>query len=112
MAGCQCGGPRTEVPTYRAPRATRLPVIDGRLDDEIWQRAAQTEPFVNTMDGSRGAPHSLARMAWDSSNFYVAFDVDDEFLHCTLTGHDAHLWEQDTVEIMVDPDSDGRNYFE
>ncbi|HBQ13874.1 MAG TPA: hypothetical protein DEF51_22975, partial [Myxococcales bacterium] len=35
-----------------------------------------------------------------------------DFVKNTLEGRDAHLWEQDAVEIMVDPDGDGRNYFE
>ena len=33
-------------------------------------------------------------------------------MRCTLSGHDAHLWEQDAVELMIDPDGDGKNYFE
>ena len=112
ISGCTCAEPRTEIPVYRAPRAASAPTIDGRLDDAIWQTAPSTEPFVRTMNGEPGEPETTAKIAWDDDALYVAFDVADDYLHCDLEGHDPHLWEQDTVEIMADPDGDGRNYFE
>jgi len=111
-AGCTCAEPRTDIPSYRAPRASAAPTIDGELDDAVWQRAPRTDAFVDTMTGAPAQPTSSARVAWDGDNLYVAFEVEDDWLHCDLSGHDPHLWEQDTVEIMVDPDSDGRNYVE
>ena len=112
-AGCTCAGePRTEIPTYRAPRATAAPVIDGRLDDAAWESAPETEAFVSTVTGAPGDPAATARITWDDEALYVAFDVADPYLRSTLEGRDPHLWEQDTVEVMVDPDGDGRNYFE
>ncbi|MCA9609395.1 MAG: carbohydrate-binding family 9-like protein [Myxococcales bacterium] len=111
--GCTCTEPpRTDIPTYAAHRAASPPTIDGRLDDAVWQRAPWTERFVHTMSGEHADPGARAKLAWDDDALYVAFDVEDDWLHCDLVGHDAHLWEQDTVEIMVDPDGDGRNYFE
>jgi hypothetical protein len=43
-------------------------------------------------------------------DFY--FEVDDTSLRSEFQNRDDHLWEQDAVEIMLDPDGDGRNYFE
>src|SRR5690606_30545696 len=34
------------------------------------------------------------------------------FVQNTHEARDDHLWEQDAVEIMLDPGADGRNYFE
>jgi hypothetical protein len=51
-------------------------------------------------------------MLFDDAHLYVAFEVEDDFLRCTFEGDDAHLWEQDTVELMIDPDGDGEGYFE
>lgn len=110
-AGCD-DPPRTEIPLARVPRAATAPTLDGRLSEGVWASAARTEPFVDTMDGSEGAPRTHARLLWDDEHLYVAFEVDDPFLKCTFEGRDARLWEQDVVEIMVDPDGDGRNYFE
>ncbi|MGE0792290.1 MAG: carbohydrate-binding family 9-like protein [Sandaracinaceae bacterium] len=110
--GCTCAAPRTDIPSYHARWASAPPTIDGRLDDAVWQRAASTERFVNTMTGAAATPETTAKIAWDDARLYVAFEVADDRLRASLRGHDPHLWEQDTVEIMVDPDGDGRNYFE
>lgn len=110
--GCTCAEPRTDVPTYRAPRAARTPEIDGELNDEIWDRASETERFVDTMTGAVSEPEVTARLAWDDTNLYVAFEVEDDYLRADLSGDDPHLWEQDTVELMLDPGGDGLDYFE
>ncbi|WP_438017014.1 carbohydrate-binding family 9-like protein [Sorangium sp. So ce315] len=93
--------------------------IDGRLDEPVWQAAARTGPFVNVSTGreDRSLPtQGEARLLWDDAFLYVAFDVSDR----TITGgfpedaRDPHLWERDTVEVMIDPDGDGDNkdYYE
>ncbi len=112
ISGCTCEGPRTTIPEYFAQRAQRPPTIDGRLDDAAWRATERTEQFVDTMNGVVQEPASYARVAWDESNLYVAFEVEDDFLVSRLSGDDPHLWTEDTVEIMVDPDGDGQNYFE
>jgi hypothetical protein len=109
-SGCTCAEPRTDVPTYRAARAPRAITIDGRLDE--WSGIAETETFVDTMTGAPSDPEVRARLAWDDENLYAAFEVEDDFLRAELSGDDPHLWEQDTVELMLDPGGDGRDYFE
>jgi hypothetical protein len=104
--------PATPPPSLRADRATDIR-IDGQLDEASWQNAPSTSVFVNTVDGSAADLRANAKVLWNDERLYVAFDVtNDEFLRNTLTERDAHLWEQDAVEIMVDPDGDGQNYFE
>lgn len=111
-SGCTCEAPRTDLPVYRTPHASAPPVIDGRLDDDAWADVPETERFVRTMTGEPGEPVTTARITWDETSLYVAFEVADDYLRADLHGHDPHLWEQDTVELMIDPDGDGRNYFE
>src|SRR5687767_8544774 len=90
--GCGCeDDPRTAIPGLSVPRAGRPPVVDGRLDEALWQRAARTERFVDTMDGSESAPESRARLLWDDTSLYIAFEVEDDYLRCTFEGQDAHL---------------------
>jgi hypothetical protein len=111
--GCTCEPPaRTEIPTLRVPRASSAPVIDGRLDDATWSSAARTERFVDTLSGAHADPEVRARLAWDDDALYVGFEVEDELLVAHGEGHDAHLWEEDAVELMIDPDGDGRSYVE
>ena len=113
IAGCTCeAAPRTEIPTLVATRAASAIVIDGRLDEGAWASAPRTETFVDTMSGGPSAPRTTARVLWDDDALYVGFEVEDSFLRCTFDAHDDHLWEQDVVELMIDPDGDGRRYAE
>lgn len=99
------------VPELHAPFATTPVVLDGKLNDAVWASARPVE-LVNTMTGAPELPKTLVKTAWDADNLYVAFDVEDDYLRSTFTANDDHLWEQDTVEIMVDPDGDETNYVE
>lgn len=109
--GCVCEAPRTEIPSIRVPRARRTPTMDGDLSD--WPpEAARTEPFVDTMTGAPVSDAPSARMLWDERGLYVALEVRDPLLRASGRERDAHLWEEDCVEIMLDPDGDGQRYIE
>jgi hypothetical protein len=102
----------TPLPELKAPHTRGKIVIDGRLDEADWKSAPETPPMVQTMTGAPGEFVAAARMLYDDSRLYVAFSVFDDYLKSTFDNTDDHLWEQDTVEVMFDPDGDGRNYFE
>ena len=105
-------GRGTEIPRVIARRATMPISIDGKLDEADWKDTEQTPQFVQTMTGNKGAFAASARVLYDATDLYVAYEVADQYLKCTFTKNDDHLWEQDAVELMVDPDGDGKNYFE
>ena len=93
--------------------------IDGRLNEPEWTNAAQTGPFVDVGSGqpNPGIPvQGSAKLMWDDQFLYVGFDVLDRHVHggWPAGAKDPHLWERDTVELMIDPDGDGDNkdYYE
>jgi len=49
---------------------------------------------------------------YDADALYAAFAVSDDYLKANYKNADEHLWEEDTTEIMFDPDGDAKNYFE
>lgn len=98
------------LPKLSALRVKKQITLDGKLDE--WAKAARTAPFVNTQTGEPGAFQATARVMYDDANLYVGFEVSDSFLKSAFQKPDDHLWEQDAVEIMLDPNRDGRNYFE
>ena len=61
-------------------------------------------------------PKGHARLAYDETHLYVAFEVHDRTLRGGFAADavDPHLWTRDTVELMIDPDGDGdnRDYYE
>lgn len=98
-----------------APRAGVPPNIDGRLDDVAWRTAASTGPLVNTMTGQpagAGEAHASVRVLWDDQFLYLGWEVQDDNLVETGTTRDAHYWENDTTEVLIDPNGDGRDYYE
>lgn len=99
------------IPAMRAPHTTGTITTNGVLDEADWANAAPAA-FVSTLDGSPAALRAAARILWDERGMYVGFEVADTTLRATSTAHDDHLWEQDCIELMIDPDGDGENYFE
>ena len=94
-------------------------VIDGKLDEPSWSRAATTGSFVNVGTGEAPGPSELsgsAKLIYDDQALYVGFEVYDEDVRGGFdpTQTDPHLWLKDTVELMIDPDGDGdnRDYYE
>ena len=87
--------------------------IDGKLDEPAWRVARPTQPFVQP----NGAPvdrriQARARLVWDDTNLYVAFNVEDDDVWNPLAERDATLWKDDVVEVYLDPGADGKDYVE
>ena len=120
----------TDYPTISVNKlaANDKITVDGKLDEKVWGVATSTGPFVDVATGKPNSSFPVngsAKLAWDDTNMYVAFEVSDPDVIgfftepksqenlWTTTGQ-PKLWTKDTVEIMVDPDGDGDNkdYYE
>jgi hypothetical protein len=101
-----------DLPRLLARHITAPITIDGKLDEDDWKQAQPSSPFVQTMTGSKGAFAANVRVLYDANRLYLGYQVEDSYLKCTFQKNDDHLWEQDAIELMVDPDGDGKNYFE
>jgi hypothetical protein len=104
--------PKIEVPELGVVKADKPPKLDGKLDEEAWSKAKKTAPFVNTMNGEAAAPETTVKALYDDKHLYIAFETADDYLKSTFEKDEEHLWEQDVVEIMADPDGDGKDYIE
>jgi hypothetical protein len=90
------------------------PVIDGKADEAVWQRAPWTEDFTDIEGDSRPAPafRTRAKMLWDSANLYVYAEMEESDLWGRLRQHDTIIYHDNDFEVFVDPDGDTENYFE
>jgi hypothetical protein len=52
------------------------------------------------------------RAVWDATGLYLRFDASDANPWHTMTRRDEHLWEEEVVEIFLDVDRSGRDYYE
>lgn len=101
-----------DISHYTVMRTLGPIKVDGVLDEPSWKAAKSTGAF-RANDGSGAATSRVeAKMLWDDSNLYFAFECDDTDLAGTMTQRDEHLWEEEVVEVFIDPDGDEKNYLE
>jgi hypothetical protein len=99
------------LPEYVAPRVQTPPVIDGDLSDPAWARA-QPVTLKGSFDGRTPSVRTSARMVWDDTALYVAFDVEDPDIWGTLRKRDDPIYTEEVVEVFIDANADGRTYNE
>ena len=104
----------TEPQCYVCLRADEEIKIDGALDEASWKNAAETAPFVDISGKGFPAPkfRTTAKMLWDDDFLYVAAEMEEPNLQASLTEHDSIIYRDNDFEVFLDPDGDGKNYFE
>ncbi len=101
------------LPVYGARRSVDAVRIDGVLDEATWALAPRVGEFRLIHDPARRPAYPTeAAVTWDDAHLYVAFASTDRDPWGTLMNRDDRLWEQEVVEVFLDPDGDGRNYAE
>src|SRR5437773_615809 len=113
----QSGGvDSSEPPTITAVRVDRAPVVDGRLDDPVWNLAPAVTDFRQT-DPDEGAPVSEAtavRVLYDGTAVYVGarlFDSAPARIVRRLARRDAST-HSDEFRVFLDSYHDRRTAFE
>ena len=64
---------RKIFPHYRAVRCESAPVIDGKLDEGVWETAVKTGAFVDLISGKKTLHDTQAAITWDDDNLYIGF---------------------------------------
>ena len=92
------------------------PVIDGRVNDAVWQSVAPYSTFTQ-QDPIEGAPASEkteVRVIVGNGNVYIgiiAFDSDPSKIIVSQSRRDASLSETDSVVMVFDTFNDNQNAF-
>jgi hypothetical protein len=103
-----------DLPIYTCLQTATPPLIDGDGTDAVWTLAADAQLF-DVEDLERQTRHSRptrVKMLWDADNLYFLFNLEDVDVWSTFTDRDDQLWQEEVVEIFIDPDGDGLNYAE
>ncbi|MEZ5424832.1 MAG: DUF5916 domain-containing protein [Pyrinomonadaceae bacterium] len=110
---------KLEIPPEKAapivvPKFETEPTIDGRLDEEVWQRAAQFKNFIQTEPGDLIPPsrQTIAYMGYDEKHLYIGFYCFDEpdKIRATVAKRDAVSGE-DYVGVFLDTFNDQRRAY-
>ncbi|MBT4096925.1 MAG: carbohydrate-binding family 9-like protein [Gemmatimonadetes bacterium] len=102
------------LPNYTCVHTATPPVIDGMDDDEAWERVPISR-LIDVSDLTGQIEHSQPTqfcMTWDQHGLYVLVVATDDDVWSVLEDHDAHLWNDEVIELFADPDGDERNYLE
>ena len=102
------------VPHLVAVRTDKPPVLDGRLDEPVWAKAAASDTFTqkSPVDGRPPGDRTVVRVLYDDENVYVGITCFQKVpVVARLTRRDR-LVEADTVSVMLDTRNDGKSAFE
>ena len=87
------------------PRVDRSPVIDGRLDDEVWQQAAVLDSFTHgrPIEGVRDSLGTTCLVMYDGQNLYIGFRAQDDpkLVQAPIVPRDQ-TWQGDWVGVSID----------
>ena len=115
LTGCS-SAPEVPAPrVYEAPKAEGALVIDGLLDEPDWAKAPLSEEFADIRGVDfEPAPskRTQVKMLWDDENLYIGALIEEDALSASLTERDAIIYKDNDFEVFLDPDRDGRSYFE
>jgi hypothetical protein len=85
------------------------PVIDGILNDPIWQKATVFGDFVQTQPGDNTAPSdpTEAYIGYDAKNLYIAFRAEQGRSKVRATvGRRDNVFDDDFVGVYIDTFND------
>ncbi len=102
--------PPPQPESYTALQVERPPIIDGYLNE--WQGVTSVEVNYDIERGKRVDIRTYARILWDKENLYISFQCEDEDPWATIRRRDGFLWEEEAVEVFIDPKGDGTRYVE
>ena len=90
------------------------PVIDGKMDEAVWQQAPVIDRFLVPGPGeARPAREATrARLLWDRDWLYFCAELDDADVSADVKEHDGPMWRNDVFEIFLKPAEKYPGYFE
>src|SRR5439155_5386990 len=96
------------------PKFKTSPVIDGRLDDEVWKQAAVLRDLIQTSpaDNVAASKPTEVYLGYDEKNFYVAFKCWDEKekIRASVVQRDS-VFGEDYVQFWLDTYDDRRRAY-
>jgi len=90
------------IPVPRAPKPVN---VNGKLDDPAWRDATALTDFV-TGRSQRSEVATRVLVTYDDANLYLAVictEPNTDKLVATATGRDGKVWDDDSIEVYLDP---------
>ncbi len=93
---------------FRATRVDTAPVLDGRLDDAVWQRSEMIDDFhqIRPGDGTEPSERTEVYMVYTEDALYIGarmYDSNPELIAAPVIRHNQGLPGDDRLVIILDP---------
>jgi hypothetical protein len=97
----------------RALRADRAPALSGRLDDPLWRDAPAHDRFVRMQDGQPAPVGAELRCILAGDTLHFGLRCVEPLLERVnrTPGQGRSLWNDDGVELFLDVEGRGANYY-
>lgn len=105
---------KTVRPEVTVPKFSLSPVIDGRLDDEMWKSAAVLRDLIQTSpaDNIAASKPTEVYLGYDERHFYIAFKCwdDRDKIRSSIVQRDG-VFGEDHVQFWLDTYNDQRRAY-
>ncbi len=106
--------PPEKAQPVRIPRFETAPVIDGKMDEEVWKSGAVFKDFYQFHPGDNIAPSQPTEVyiGFDSKTLYIAFRCFDDptKVRATIPKRD-NIFGEDNVRVFLDTFNDQRRAY-
>jgi len=105
------------IPEVKLAVVNSSPVIDGKLNDNVWKNAVKSPPFlVLTQTGKRVKPKepTEAYLCTDGKNLLIGikcYDSQIDKIRANVKEDGGPVWSDDSVEIFIDTNFDRKTYY-
>lgn len=99
----------TRPPVFRVPRLSRKVRIDGK--DGEWE-SVREYALVDAESGKPADVETRVRIAHGEGDLYLFYTCAHSGVASTLDGRDDPLYDEDAVEVFLDPQGRGQFYYE
>jgi hypothetical protein len=100
-AGAAFPCPEASIARYTAFRVVGAIEVDGVLAEPSWKAAPQSPRFVDMISGQPAIHETRAAVLWDDQYLYVAYQVQEPFVHARLKHHNDPIYSDNDVECFI-----------
>lgn len=98
---------------YEVVRTTRPVTVDGIITKGEWGKASVITRFSDVFQPERPMKYpTVAMMMWDDKYLYIAYECWEDDIYATMAKHDDPVYTEQVAEVFIDPEGQGRHYFE
>ena len=93
--------PDSEIARYTAYHIKAPIKVDGHLTETAWKQAPRSPRFVDILSGQPALHSTHAAVLRDDKNLYVAYWVEEPFVHAKFTTNNSPIYYDNDVEFFI-----------